>query len=191
MITVVARIRAVYYAANERRAGRRRGRLTKAAAYRDAAWAAWWAKHPCECERDDETSHYVACRQHQRDGELDHEGQPTGARVLDPEMSGRRWNTIVRLARWLRWRDTKSTWARDKKRSGLACPKCRERVGLEWVTAKHAAEELGVEAFDGFEPTDPIFYEGTAGWCGACGTSSVVAVDEIGGRAWLRDTREP
>lgn len=50
--------------------GARLWRFTKAAAYRDAARAAWWKKHPCECERPEHDTGYpgFTCEGHTDEG---------------------------------------------------------------------------------------------------------------------------
>lgn len=99
MITVQARIRAVYYAPNATRRGP--GRMTKSAAYKDAARQAWRGKYPCDCEHD--VGHYCGAHGHDRDAVLE-----------------RRRTVIARLARWLRWRDERSAWAIAQKSAGKA-----------------------------------------------------------------------
>lgn len=72
----------------------RRGRLQKRTAYLDAAWQAWRAKYPCECEH--ETGY--------RCGEHAHLDDPEG----ESKRADYRRKVIDRLARWLLWRDS---WA--------------------------------------------------------------------------------
>lgn len=71
--------------------GSRRWRFTKTAAYLDAARAAWWQKHPCQCEKSNDFDSGYVCESH-------------GA-----EQTDRRAKAVVRLARaWMR---------RDRKRA--------------------------------------------------------------------------
>lgn len=71
--------------------GARRWRFSRLAAYRDAARAAWWKKHPCECERAEH--------------EVGYPGFTCG--LHDPEAVQRRAAAVDRLARlWMR-RDRK------------------------------------------------------------------------------------
>jgi hypothetical protein len=69
----------------------RRARFVKKAAYRDAAWQAWKAKYPCTCEHETD----FVCSEHVHDGNLEEE----------PERWTYRRVVILRLARWLMWRD--------------------------------------------------------------------------------------
>jgi len=94
VIEVIAETRTVW-----RSAVGRRGRLSRRAAYLDAAWQAWRAKYPCECEAA--TSY--TCSQHRREP-IDPNSESSEL-VLDPEMVERRRRVIGRLARWLMWRD--------------------------------------------------------------------------------------
>ncbi len=87
MIRVLAEQRTVY-----RSEVGRRGRMTKRAAYRDAAWQAWSAKYPCTCE----PLVSAWCGMH---GAPDDEP--------DAEHAEHRRKVIDRLARWLRWRDSR------------------------------------------------------------------------------------
>lgn len=97
MIRVLQQQRTVY-----RSEVGRRGRLTQRAAYLDAAWQAWRAKYPCECEHEVG----LVCDQHRRDYKVNAEGDNVGPPELDSEMVDHRRKTIVRLARWLKWRDS-------------------------------------------------------------------------------------
>lgn len=90
MIRVLAEQRTVY-----RSEVGRRGRLTRRAAYLDAAWQAWRAKYPCECEL--ETG--FVCWQHHPD---------ENGTSPDTAVVARRRKVIDRLARWLMWRDARA-----------------------------------------------------------------------------------
>lgn len=85
MITVTCKMRPVWSAPG------RRGRLTKRAAYMNAAWGAYREAYGCgedTEEAEDGTMHRHVC---------DHE-----CFGVDPEVSSR---VVDRLARWLMWRD--------------------------------------------------------------------------------------
>src|ERR1043165_5485702 len=95
MIRILTETRTVY-----RSEVGRGGRLTKRAAYRDAAWQAWRAKYPCTCEAVDT----FQC--------LFHRGcmcPDDGSRRCDRcRVAKHRRKVIDRLARWLLWRDAKT-----------------------------------------------------------------------------------
>lgn len=87
-----------------------KARRTERAAYLDAAWLAWRRRYPCECEGE---TGYV-CGQHLREPPLYPPGHPDagdinydGTPELDPYMVAYRRKVIDRLARWLRWRDSR------------------------------------------------------------------------------------
>lgn len=70
----------------------RRARLTKKSAYHDAAWQAWKAKHPCTCDHETD----FVCAEHEHNAIVEGE---------EPERWTYRRVVILRLARWLMWRD--------------------------------------------------------------------------------------
>jgi hypothetical protein len=81
--------------------GGKRSRLTRRAAYLDAAWEAWRAKNwpePDGCGCEDETNY--SCPYHR----FNEEG-PTRESVA---LTDHRRKVIDRLARWLMWRDGKA-----------------------------------------------------------------------------------
>ena len=71
-----------------------KARRTERAAYLDAAWLAWRRRYPCEC--DTETG-YV-CGEHR---------VPSGEDAINLHTAYRR-KVVDRLARWLRWRDSRT-----------------------------------------------------------------------------------
>lgn len=77
-----------------RSSSRRRKRFTKLAAYRDAAKLAWRQAYPCECEA--ETGY--TCGEHR---------VPSGEDAINLRATYRR-KVVDRLARWLRWRDSRA-----------------------------------------------------------------------------------
>lgn len=98
MIRVLQEQRTVY-----RSEKGRRGRLTKLAAYRDAAWHAWCAEYACTCSDLDPDSdrlpdcpaHSCACICDRDDGQW----------CAACKRAAYRRKVIDRLARWLMWRD--------------------------------------------------------------------------------------
>lgn len=77
------------------RASGGRARRTERTAYLDAAWLAWRAKYPCECDGDVG----FVCGEHRDDRRFEGED-------ISPRGAYRR-KVIDRLARWLRWRDSR------------------------------------------------------------------------------------
>jgi hypothetical protein len=88
MIRVEMELRPVW-----RSAVGRKGRLTRRAAYLDAAWQAWRAKYwPVGCGCGCELETFSFCEYHGPDGPA-------------PELVKERRRVVDRLARWLMWRD--------------------------------------------------------------------------------------
>ena len=73
-----------------------RSRLTRRLAYLDAAWAAWCARYPCECEPEVG----FVCVEHRMRHVMTHDG----GQELDTRAVYRD-RVVKRLARWLMWRD--------------------------------------------------------------------------------------
>lgn len=90
MIEVIAEVRTVWRATNRHK---RRSRLTKGQAYRDAALSAVLEKLPCTCEAFDfETGIGGQCEAHEH--------------MSEGRKAKNRTNALIgRLARWLMWRD--------------------------------------------------------------------------------------
>jgi hypothetical protein len=99
MIVVLQETRTIYRSAVGRRA-----RFTRKAAYLDAAWQAWRAKYPCQCESETGyvcDNHYVDCRA----CVLEAADVVPGIHGVPHAHEHPSKKTVDRLARWLQWRD--------------------------------------------------------------------------------------